>query len=140
MTSSIFTVLNGPCTLAVWASGDHGWRAGTLGIKIELCPDDADSGGPWIAYATYTEDVVEPLDLYGVRLRSRVVRLEDPAKDTGGFMQRWRKTPAITAPANQDVALHVAVATGVVKPDAIRGLASRRERRGRCCPRSYRPN
>ena len=116
MTSSIFTRLNGPCTLAIWSSGAQAWGDGTLGIKVELCPD-ADSAGRWIEYATFTEDVIEPLDLYGVRLRSRVVRLEDPTKGAG-LWSRLRK-PAITPdaqPSERDVVLHVAVRGPIGSP------------------------
>ena len=83
-------------------------RRHPLGIRVELCPD-GDGDGPWIEYDTFTEDVIEPLDLYGVLLRSQVVRIGDPVKaPTGGILKRWRRTPAI-APANQGMGLHVAV-------------------------------
>ena len=106
--SSISTVLDGPATLSIWATGPDGWGTGSLGILIELCPA-GDDEGPWVEYDTITGDTIVPLDLFGVTLRARVVRVE--GSDQAEVSPKWfsRKEPETPVITNDAVKLHVAV-------------------------------
>ena len=95
--SLLHTPLTGFHSLSVWATGHdrEGWGDGTLGIQIDLSPDN---GVTWLPYATITADTIEPLPvLFGVLLRTNVIRIKE--QPSGGFKLPWVKAPTrYTAP------------------------------------------